>query len=155
MNFAVLVGTLVYFLKQPFATYLKNRSTQIRRDLVEAEALRQSAAAQLAEIEEKLKALPGELEALRAQGAEEIAAEEARICARRPTPSATGSLEQARREIEQQVRVAQQELRREAADLAVARGRRADRAEPDAGRTSCDWWIATRRRSGRSATLHD
>lgn len=119
LNFGVLVGTLVYFLKRPFATYLKNRSAQIRRDLVEAEALREHAAAQLAEIEAKLKVLPREIEALRSQGAEEIAAEEARL--RRAAEAERDRLvEHARREIARQVRVATQELRREAAELAVA-----------------------------------
>lgn len=118
INFAVLVGTLVYFLKKPFATYLQNRGMQIRRDLVEAEALRAYAQAQIAALEEKLKALPGEIDALRTRGAEEIAAEEARIRAAAEAERER-LLEQTRREIELQVRVAKQELRREAAELAV------------------------------------
>lgn len=117
-NFAILVGTLMYLLRRPFATYLQNRGTQIRRDLVEAEALRKHAQAQIAAIEEKLKALPGEIDALRARGAEEIAAEEARIRAAAEIERER-LLEHARREIELQVRVAKQELMREAAVLAV------------------------------------
>ncbi len=117
-NFAVLVGTLVYFLRKPFATYLQNRSAQIRRDLVEAEELRQSAEAQMAEIEAKLRALPGEIETLRRQGSDELAAEEARLRAAAEAERVR-LVEQARREIDLAVRVAKQELRREAADLAV------------------------------------
>lgn len=118
VNFGIMAGTLVYFLRKPFATYLQHRSTQIRRDLVEAEALRQSAAEQLAAIEQKLRALPGEIERLRQQGAEEIAVEEARIRAAADAERERLT-EQARREIELQVRIATQELRREAAELAV------------------------------------
>lgn len=118
VNFGIMAGTLVYFLRTPFATYLQNRSTQIRRDLVEAEALRQSAAEQLAAIEQRLKALPGEIERLRQQGAEEIAVEEARIRAAADAERERLT-EQARREIELQVRIATLELRREAAALAV------------------------------------
>jgi len=119
VNFGLLAGTLVYFLRKPFADYLQNRSTQIRRDLVEAEALRQSSAEQLAAVEQKLKALPGEIEKLRQQGAEEIALEEARM--RAAADAERDRLtDQARREIDLRVRIATQELRREAAELAIA-----------------------------------
>ena len=66
VNFAILAGTLVYLLRSPFRTYLADRSTQIRRDLVNAAELKQQAAAQMEEIERRMKALPGELDALRA-----------------------------------------------------------------------------------------
>ena len=36
VNFSILVGTLVYFLRSPFNEYLSNRKTQIRSDLVKA-----------------------------------------------------------------------------------------------------------------------
>jgi len=80
--------------------------------------MRQAAAAQIEEIERKMKALPAELEALRVQGAEEIAAEEARIAAAAATER-NRLLEQARREIDVQVRIAERELVSHAADLAV------------------------------------
>jgi len=118
VNFAILIGTLVYLLRSPFATYLNDRGTQIRSDLVNAAEMKQAAAAQLEEIDRKMKALPGELEALRTQGAEEIAAEAARI---RAAASAERDrlLEQARRDIDNQVKVAERELVSHAADLAV------------------------------------
>ncbi len=118
INFAILAGTLVYFLRTPFANYLKSRGDQIRRDLVDAQELRRTAEAQLAALDARLARLPGELEALRRQGAEEIAAEEARIRAAAETER-DRLLDQARREIDVQVRIATQELRREAAELAV------------------------------------
>jgi len=118
INFAVLAGTLVYFLRKPFADYLRNRGEQIRRDLVDAQELRRTAEAQLAALDAKLQALPGEIEALRRQGAEEIAAEGARIRAAAEAER-DRLLEQTRREIDVQVRIAKQELRREAAELAV------------------------------------
>ena len=79
VNFAILVGALVYLLRSPLATYLNDRGTKIRSDLVNAARMKQEAAAQLEEIDRRMEALPGELEALRAQGAQEIAAEETRI----------------------------------------------------------------------------
>lgn len=117
-NFAVLAGTLVYFLRSPFATYLADRATQIRSDLVKAVDMRVSAAAQVAAIERKMAALPGELDALRKAGADEVAAEEARI---RQAAEAERArlLEQARREIDSQLKLAERALVARTADLAV------------------------------------
>ena len=102
----------------PIAKYLADRGTQIRSDLVNAAELKQTAAAAIEEIDRKLKALPAELEALRAQGAQDIATEEARIRAA-AAAERERLLEQARREIDLQVKVAERELVMHAADLAV------------------------------------
>ncbi|HWF84538.1 MAG TPA: hypothetical protein VG222_06820 [Vicinamibacterales bacterium] len=118
VNFAILAGVLVYFLKSPLIGYLAGRSDQIRSDLVKAAEMKRAAAAQIEEIDRLMLALPAELEALRAQGAEEIASEEERI---RTAAAAERDrlLEQARREIEWQVKVAERDLVSHAADLAV------------------------------------
>ena len=118
VNFAILIGTLVYLLRSPLAAYLNDRGTQIRSDLVNAAEMKRTAAAQLEEIDRRMKALPGELEALRAQGAQEIAAEEARIRAA-AAAERDRLLEQARRDIDQHVKIAERELVSHAADLAV------------------------------------
>jgi F-type H+-transporting ATPase subunit b len=118
VNFGVLAGALVYLLRSPLAGYLADRGAQIRGDLVNAAEMKQAAAAQIDEIDRKMKALPGELEALRHQGVEEIAAEEARIQAA-AAAERDRLLEQARREIDLQVKVAERELVSHAADLAV------------------------------------
>jgi F-type H+-transporting ATPase subunit b len=118
VNFAIFAGTLFYFLQSPVRTYLADRSAQIRGDLVTAAETRQAAAAQIEEIDRKMKALPAELEALRVQGAQEIAAEEARIGAA-AAAERNRLLEQTRREIDVQVRIAERELVSRAADLAV------------------------------------
>jgi len=118
VNFAILACALVYLLRSPLAGYLADRGAQIRGDLVNAAEMRQAAAAQIEEIDRKMKALPGELEALRAQGVQEIAAEEARIQAAAAAES-DRLLEQARRDIALQVKVAERELVSHAADLAV------------------------------------
>jgi F-type H+-transporting ATPase subunit b len=117
-NFAIFAGTLWYLLKSPLRRYLADRGTQIRSDLVNAAAMKQAAAAQIEEIDRKMRALPGELESLRAQGVQEIAAEEERIRAA-AAAERERLLEQARREIGQQVRVAERELVAHAAELAV------------------------------------
>lgn len=117
-NFIIFVGVLYYFLNQPLRDYLATRSSAIRKDLVEAAELKATANAQLATIEQKLQALPGELTALRTRGAEEIKAEEQRIAAQ-AAADRDRLLEQTRREIELQVRLAKKEILEHAADLSV------------------------------------
>lgn len=118
VNFLILFGGLWYFLKEPLAIYLRDRHGAIRKDLVEAAEVKSAAAAQLAEIDRKLAALPGEIEALRTRGAEEIAAEEARISAL-AVAERERLLEQTRREIDVQLRLAKRDLVEHAANLAV------------------------------------
>jgi len=117
-NFAILVGTLVYLLKAPIRTYLADRSAQIRADLVSAAEMKEAAAAQIAEIDRRMKSLPAEIEALRAQGTEEIAAEQERIRTA-AVVERDRLLEQARREIDLRVKIAERDLVAHAADLAV------------------------------------
>lgn len=117
-NFAILAGSLVYLLKSPFAAYLAARATTIRADLKNAEETRVTAGRQLEEIEARMRALPGEIQALTDRGKREIAAEEGRI---RDAAEAERQrmLDQARREIDLQVRTAERMLRRRAGELAV------------------------------------
>ncbi len=117
-NFIIFVGVIYYFANQPLKDYLASRHSTIRRDLVEAAELKAAAAAQLAAIEQKLQALPGELDKLRARGAEDIISEEARIAAA-AAADRERLLEQTRREIELQVRLAKKAILEHAADLSV------------------------------------
>jgi len=117
-NFIVFLGVIYYFGNKPFAEYLASRSSTIRKDLVEAAELKATATRQLAEIEQKLQALPGEVTALRARGAEEIKAEEQRIAAA-AAADRERLLEQTRREIDLQVRLAKREILEHAADLST------------------------------------
>jgi F-type H+-transporting ATPase subunit b len=117
-NFIIFVGVLYYFFNKPFSEYLSGRSATIRKDLVEAAELKATATAQLAAIEQKLQALPGELASLRTRGTEDIKAEEARIAAA-AAADRERLLEQTRREIELQVRLAKKEILEHAADLSM------------------------------------
>ena len=117
-NFIIFVGILYYFFNQPVREYLANRGTTIRKDLVEAAALKSQATSQLAEIDQKLQALPGEIDRLRTRGADEIKAEGQRIAAQ-AAADRERLLEQARREIDLQVRVAKKDILEHAANLSV------------------------------------
>jgi F-type H+-transporting ATPase subunit b len=119
VNFIILAGVLYYFLKTPLLDYLRDRRTSIRKDLDEAAELKRTAEAQLAEIDRKVKALPGELAALKQRGQEDIASEEQRIAAE-AAAERDRLLEQARLEIQYQVRIAKREILEHAADVAVA-----------------------------------
>lgn len=123
LNFAILVGILAYFLRSPIAGYLQGRSEQIRVDLVNAADARRTAERQLAEIDTRMQALPGELDALRTRGADEVKAEEARIRAAAEAERER-LIEQMHREIDRQVRLATRDLRRELAELATGIARR-------------------------------
>ena len=119
LNFAILAGVLVYFLKSPLMGYLASRGTQIRQDLVTAAEMRATASAHLAEIAQKMKALPAELDSLKRQGAEDVRAEQARM-AEAAAAERQRLIEQMRREIDMRLRVARRELTAHAAELAVS-----------------------------------
>jgi F-type H+-transporting ATPase subunit b len=119
LNFAVLIGVLVYFLRTPLAGYLSSRSAQIRQDLVAAAELRRTASAELEAIQQQLNALPAELAALKARGEEDVRAEQVRI-AEAATIERQRLLDQTRREIEMRLRLARRELTEYAAELAVS-----------------------------------
>ena len=80
---------------------------------------RTAAAAELKNIEARLKALPAEIEALQARGKAEVEAEHGRIRAA-AAAERERMMEQTRRDIELQLQAARRALRHEAADLAVS-----------------------------------
>lgn len=117
-NFLVLAVVLHKFLRTPFTEYLAGRSSQIRKDLIDAAELNRTATAQLAEVDRKMQALPAELDALKTRGAQEIAAEEERIASAAATDRAR-LLTQTRRDIDVRLQTVQRELSDHAADLAI------------------------------------
>ena len=131
VNFGILTGLVIYVAKSPILTYLRERRDQLRADLVHAAQLRKTANEQIANIDRRLAELPGELEALQTQGAAEIAAKETRI-GKEAATARERVLEQTRREFDLQVRVARDELRLRAAELAtaIARTRITERMTP-------------------------
>ena len=111
VNFALLVGGLVYLLREPVSLHLQNRRRQISGDLDAARDTTATAERQLAEIDRRLAALPAELESMRAKGAEEIAAEEASI-RERAESERQRLLAQIRWELDLEVRLARRQLTR-------------------------------------------
>jgi F-type H+-transporting ATPase subunit b len=128
VNFAILAGAVFYLARKPFSQYLADRGTQVRDDLVRATEMKEEAARQISDIDAKLKQLPAELDALRARGRDEVAAEEKRID-EAAAAERTKLLEQTRREIDLQLRAARRNLVTHAADLAVQVARDRIRAQ--------------------------
>jgi F-type H+-transporting ATPase subunit b len=118
-NFAVLAGLLIYFMRSPFASFLDTRKVQIRKDLVDAAELRESATRQLAVIDQKLQALPAEIEALEQRGMADIAAEEERV-RQAAEVERQRMLENAKREIARRAQLAERRLLQLAGELAIA-----------------------------------
>jgi len=152
VNFAILVATLVYFLRTPLTNHLTSRISKVREDLVTASETRAAASRQLAEIEARLKALPAELETLKRRGAEDIVAERARI-EQAAEAERQRLLEQTRREIDMRLRIARRELLELTANLAVGVAR--DRIErtitPDDQARLVDRYAAQLRDNAASA----
>ena len=123
INFGILAGLIIYVARSPVGAYLSDRRDQIRGDLVQAAQMRKTANEQLAEIDRRLAALPGELDALTDRGAQEIAAEEARITKAAETERER-LLAQMRRDLDLEVRIARAALRAQAAELATGVARR-------------------------------
>jgi F-type H+-transporting ATPase subunit b len=117
-NFAILAGGLFYLLRSPLMGFLEQRGVSVRSELKKAADLKKEAARQIAQIDEKMKALPGEIDALKRRGAEEIKAEEARIQAQAESERRR-LLDQAKREIGTQLRIAERDLKKRAGELAV------------------------------------
>lgn len=127
-NFALLVGILVYYLRSPISGYLQGRRDTIRKDLTDAAALRSTAEKQLTDVRARLAQLPGELDALKRRGQEELAAEAVRM------KDATARereklIDRTHREIDTQARVARRELVEHTAELAMKLAR--ERVERD------------------------
>jgi F-type H+-transporting ATPase subunit b len=60
VNFAIIAGVLVYFMRKPVRDFFKNRSAEIARAIEESKQARERAAAALAEMERKMKDLEAE-----------------------------------------------------------------------------------------------
>ena len=118
LNFLILAGGLWYLLRLPFGRYLEGRAQEIKGGLTSAAALRTQASSRLADIGARVAALPGELEALKVRGAEEIAAEQARITEMAEVERVR-LVENARREIDLQLQAVRRDLTRHTADLSV------------------------------------
>lgn len=118
VNFLILVGVLVYFLRKPLASFLKERAELLRRSIEEASRARDAAVEKLASVEARMNRLSGEIEELNRKMDGE-AGEEARRLREAALAEIRRVQEQVQFAADQEVRKARQELRKEASGLSA------------------------------------
>jgi F-type H+-transporting ATPase subunit b len=118
LNFAVLVGILVFFGGKAVNKALRGRHEQLKADLASAAEARTAAEAKLARQEARLGSLETEIAELRRNLKAEAEAEKARLI-EAAAERATRIKAETTFLIDQQVREADQRLRRESADAAL------------------------------------
>ena len=118
INFLILAGVLVYFLRKPVSSFLKERSDLLRKAIDDAAKARAEAAEKLAAIETRTAKLADEISGMNAKMDVEAAAEARRL---QETAAAEISRIRAQSEFtgEQEVKKAREELRREASLLSA------------------------------------
>jgi F-type H+-transporting ATPase subunit b len=118
VNFAILAGVLVYFLRKPVSSYLKERSELLRKSIDDAANARAEAARKLDAIEARTAMLAAEIARMNAKMESEAAAE-----AQALRDTATAEIARIRTQAEftgeQEVKKARQELQKEASLLSA------------------------------------
>ncbi len=118
VNFAIIAGVLVYFLRKPTRDFFKNRSAEIEKALKESQEAREKAVAALAEMERKVRELETEVRSMvadaQARGEKDKAA-----LAEEGKKTTKDIQEQVKAGIEIEVQKAKAELAVEASLLAV------------------------------------
>ena len=118
INLLILIGVIVYFGRKPIQSFFADRRDGIRDDLKEAERLHTEATERHTKWQQRLTDLDAELESIRQNARERAEAERSRILAD-AAASADRIRADARTAVDQELRRARDQLREEAADLAI------------------------------------
>jgi F-type H+-transporting ATPase subunit b len=119
LNFAVIAGVVIWFVRTKLPGMFRARSESIRKTMDEAQRASADAGRRLSEIEGRLAKLDSEIAAMRSQAEAEAAGEEERIKAA-AEEDARKIVESAGQEVESAARLAQRDLKAYAAELAVS-----------------------------------
>ena len=119
INFAILVGLLVYLTRKPMAEFLAQKRKAIQKMLKDAEAARDGAVRKMNEMQAKLQGLQGEIDQIKANAEREAHLEKERLIAE-AKEEAKRILEATDKEVSNRVKLAVRELRAFAATEAVA-----------------------------------
>jgi F-type H+-transporting ATPase subunit b len=118
INLAILAGALVFLLRKPVSSYLKERSEMLRKSIDDAANARAEAARKLAAIEERAARLPEEIARMNAKMDAEGLVESQAL-----HDTATAEISRIRIQAEfageQEVKKARQELQKEASQLSA------------------------------------
>jgi F-type H+-transporting ATPase subunit b len=118
VNFAILVGILVYALKKPLKGYLIKRHEAVKERIEESERLLKEAAELKATYEGRLSAVEGEIEVFRATAKAEMEKEKAKIL-NEAQNLASRIREQARLAYEQEMKEAMAKVRAEVSERTI------------------------------------
>lgn len=118
VNFAILVFILVKFLNKPLKNYLQQRKELIERSIKEAQEAKELAMKALAEVEERLKVKDKEIEEIISAAKSSGEKEKERLIEEGEKLKAK-ILEQARINIEYEVKRAKETIKAEAVDAAI------------------------------------
>lgn len=118
INFAILLGVLVYFVRKPFKEFLKTRTETIKKTLDEARQARELAEKALKEVQERLKYKDKELEEIVSASSRSGEAEKQALIAEGERLGAKIA-RQARVNMEMELQKARDAIRKEAVELAM------------------------------------
>jgi F-type H+-transporting ATPase subunit b len=118
INTVVLLALLVYFLKQPLATFFSERKGQIQKDLDDARNQRDRAERLIKDYEQKIAGMEKELASMRADLAKSAAVESDKVMVNAER-MAEKMVEAAKLTAAQEVRKAKVALKNEAVEMAV------------------------------------
>jgi F-type H+-transporting ATPase subunit b len=118
LNFAILVGVLVWFAKKPLQEFLRKRTELIEKTLQEAKEARELAQKALAEVEERLKLKDREIEEIIVH-AKQSANREKELLVQQGEQMKEKILEQAKSNIDYEVRLAKDSIKAEAVEIAL------------------------------------
>jgi F-type H+-transporting ATPase subunit b len=143
-NFLLLAGGLGYVIKKNAGPYFAKRSQEIRKGMMEAEAVRAESDAKVAEVDRRLANLQSEIEAMRRNAQQEAEAEHERV--RREAAAEMAKIQgHLAEEIASASKAARLELRRYSAELALglAEKKIAARMSPESQDRLVKTFIAT------------
>lgn len=118
LNFAILVVILIKFLGKPLREFLRKRTELIEKTLQEAKEARELAQKALADIEERLKLKDREIEEILSRS--RLSADnEKELLVRQGAQMEEKLLEQARNNIDYELRLAKESIKTEAVKIAM------------------------------------
>jgi F-type H+-transporting ATPase subunit b len=118
LNFAVLIVVLVWAAKKPLKDYLKKRTEVIEKTLKEATEARELAQKALADVEERLKLKDKEIDEILSRS-QITAANEKELLIKQGEQMREKILEQAKNNIDYELRLAKESIKSEAAEIAL------------------------------------
>lgn len=141
VNFILLVIGISWLVVRILPKALRNRSTRLQAELLQARVATEDANRRLAEVEARLARLDGEIDAIRIQAERETVIEEQRLRAAMEQEKQS-IMDAAALDIESATKNAESRLRNLTADLVIAHAKRRMTVTPEADRSLVDNFLS-------------